>query len=210
MAAFRLTLVRHGTAQGSQAAVFGQTNAALSAQGREQLLARWQALSAQPIDAMASSTLARCADFALDAAASLNLSLHLDRGFSEQHLGTLDGKPKADWLESEQQAWDAWQRDPQQNPLPEGEDWDTFSARTLAAFRQWLAQTPDAEHRLLFAHQGTIKVLLLHAFGLPATRHSQFWLAPAGVVSLWWDDDSEAGWPPLLLGLDNTQPAAAD
>ncbi|MBE9609204.1 histidine phosphatase family protein [Chitinilyticum piscinae] len=205
MSAFRLTLVRHGCATGSHDHVFGSTNAPLSADGRAQLRSRWQQLTAQPVDAIASSTLARCADFALDAAASLGLQLHLAHGFAEQHLGDLDGKSKANWSAQELQAWDDWQRNPQASPLPNGESWDDFSARTLAAFHEWLARTPDAEHRLLFAHQGTIKALLLHAFGLPASRHSQFWVAPAGVVSLWWDNEAN-GWPPMLLALDNTLP----
>ncbi|WP_051304731.1 histidine phosphatase family protein [Chitinilyticum litopenaei] len=202
MSAFRLTLIRHGSAEGSEHAVFGQTNAALSASGRAQLQARWQQLAAQPVDSIAASPLARCADFALDAAANLGLPLHLDRGFAEQDLGVLDGKPKAAWSTAEHVAWDAWQRDPAAHPLPGAESWEAFAGRTLAAFTRWQDASPDAEHRLLLAHQGTIKVLLLHAFGLPASRHSQFWLAPAGIATLWWDDPA-SGWPPLLMGLDN-------
>ncbi|QZA81579.1 histidine phosphatase family protein [Deefgea piscis] len=201
--AFRLTLIRHGVADGAEQAIFGHSNPALSILGREQLAARWTELSAHPVDAIASSTLARAADFALDAAMSLGIALHLERGFDEMNLGSIDGKAKADWSTAEHAAWDAWQNDPAAHPLPDGETWDAFSLRVQTALDKWIA-SGDAEHRVLIAHQGTIKAILLNALGLPAARHSQFWLAPAGCITLWWDQD----WPPMILGIQNHLPDA--
>lgn len=201
---FRLTLIRHGVAEGANEAIFGQSNPRLSALGREQLDARWAALCAQPIDAIASSTLARCADFALDASMSQGLSVHLERGFNEMNLGSIDGKAKSKWSAEEHTAWDLWQQDPEQHPLPEGERWAEFSNRIHTALQTWFA-SGEADHRVLIAHQGTIKAILLAALGLPASRHSQFWLAPAGCVSLWWDEH----WPPMILDISNTLPETA-
>ncbi|MBM5572467.1 MULTISPECIES: histidine phosphatase family protein [Deefgea] len=199
--AFRLTLIRHGVAEGANEAIFGQSNPPLSSLGREQLDLRWAALSAQPIDAIASSTLARCADFALDAAMSLGLAVHLERGFNEMNFGSIDGKAKSEWGLAEHTAWDLWQQDPAQHTLPDGESWAAFSNRIHTALNAWFA-SGEAEHRVLIAHQGTIKAILLAALGLPATRHNQFWLAPAGCVTLWWDEH----WPPMLLDISNTLP----
>ena len=200
---FRLTLIRHGVVEGASEAIFGQSNPPLSALGREQLDLRWAALSAQPIDAIASSTLARCADFALDVAMSLGLAVHLERGFNEMRLGSIDGKAKSEWSVAEHTAWDLWQQDPEQHPLPDGASWADFSSRIHTALNTWFT-SGDAEHRVLIAHQGTIKAILLAALGLPAARHSQFWLAPAGCVTLWWDEN----WPPMLLDISNTLPDA--
>ncbi len=201
--AFRLTLIRHGAAEGASDAIFGQSNPHLSSIGREQMAARWRDLSAHPVDAIASSSLARCADFALDAAMALDIPLHLERGFNEMAMGSIDGKPKQSWSIAEHTAWDLWQQDPEQYPLPEGESWTAFSARIHRALNEWFASA-DAEHRVLIAHQGTIKAILIKALDLPASRHSQFWLAPAGCVTLWWDEN----WPPMLLGISNTLPDA--
>lgn len=201
--AFRLTLIRHGVAEGASEAIFGQSNPPLSSLGREQMAARWRELSAHPVDAMACSSLARCADFALDAAMALDIPLHLERGFNEMAMGSIDGKAKQSWSVAEHTAWDNWQQDPEQYPLPDGESWAAFSNRIHTALNAWFA-SGDAEHRVLIAHQGTIKAILLAALGLPAARHSQFWLAPAGCVSLWWDEN----WPPMLLGISNTLPGS--
>ncbi|QLG88884.1 histidine phosphatase family protein [Chitinibacter bivalviorum] len=196
---FRLTLIRHGEAESAQNAVFGQSNPPLSSLGRAQMLARWQMLSAQPVDAIASSTLARCADFALDCAQQLQVPLHLDHGFQEIHLGSIDGKAKSEWTSEDHTHWDAWQANPQLSPLPAGENWLQFQHRVISALDSWFSQG-EAEHRVLIAHQGTIKAILLAAFGLPAERHQQFWLATAGSVTLWWDEH----YPPMLLELSNT------
>lgn len=197
--ACRLTLIRHGEAEGANEAIFGQSNPPLSNLGRAQLQTRWQMLSAQPVDAIASSTLARCADFALDCAQQLQVPLHLDHGFQEIHLGCIDGKAKAEWSPDDHTHWDSWQRNPRQHPLPNGEGWDDFQQRVLAALDGWFAQG-EAEHRVLIAHQGTIKAILLAVFNLPPERHQQFWLATAGAVTLWWDEH----YPPMLLELSNT------
>ncbi|WP_273431141.1 histidine phosphatase family protein [Chitinibacter tainanensis] len=198
---FRLTLIRHGEAVGASSAIFGHSNPPLSPLGLAQLQARWRGLTSQPIDAIASSTLARCADFALDAAQALGLPLQLEAGFREIHLGSIDGKPKSEWTTEDHTHWDNWQRDPAEFPLPGGEDWLAFQRRVLGALSQWASQG-EAEHRVIIAHQGTIKAIMLFALGLPASRHQQFWLAPGGAVTLWWDEV----YPPLLLEWSNTLP----
>ncbi|WP_373976657.1 histidine phosphatase family protein [Chitinibacter sp. SCUT-21] len=195
----RLTLIRHGEAEGASEAIFGQSNPQLSALGRAQMQARWQMLSAQQVDALASSTLARCADFALDCAQQLQVPLHLDHAFQEIHLGCIDGKAKSEWSDEDHTHWDAWQANPRQSPLPNGEGWDEFQQRVLKALDAWIAQG-EVEHRVLIAHQGTIKAILLAAFNLPPERHQQFWLTTAGSVTLWWDQH----YPPMLLELSNT------
>ncbi|GAA5786879.1 hypothetical protein GCM10007860_28760 [Chitiniphilus shinanonensis] len=199
MTAFRLTLMRHGEAEGSAERLLGHTDPALTAEGWHQMRGRWRQIERHRITAIGSSDLARCAAFARERAQMLELPLQLDDRWRECFFGELDGRLHESYSLEEASAIQAWQRDPLYHPLPGGESWQAFRLRVVDATEQWLG-TSEGGHRVLITHGGVIRTLLTHWLDLPVTRHAQFWLNYAACVSLWWDDS----YPPILLGIDNT------
>lgn len=198
MSSFRLTLLRHGATVAPAGMLIGHTNLSLSPLGEQQLASRNDYFVRIPPSSIASSDLGRCAGFARQLAATSGLDCHIDRNLREMHFGELDGLPKEQWSEQQRAAWALWSHNPVGYTGAGIEGWADFSARVNAAFRLWL-QAGQGDHRVLITHGGVAKALLLEWLGLPAARHSQFWLAHAGMITLYWDDE----YPPVLQGIDN-------
>ncbi|TJZ68607.1 histidine phosphatase family protein [Chitiniphilus eburneus] len=199
MTAFRVTLMRHGEAVDSARRLLGHSDPGLTAEGWHQMRGRWRQIERHRVTSLGSSDLLRCASFAKERAQMLSLPLHLDARWRECDFGALDGRLHESYNVEEANALQAWQRDPQHNPLPGGETWQAFQTRAVMATEQWLA-SGEGGHRVLITHGGVMRALLSHWLDVPSTRHAQFWLNYAASVSLWWDDN----YPPILMGIDNT------
>ncbi|WP_148714068.1 histidine phosphatase family protein [Chitinolyticbacter meiyuanensis] len=199
MSAFRLTLLRHGEAEGSAERLLGHTDPALTGEGWHQLRTRWRQIERHAVTAVGASDLLRCAAFARERAQTLGLPLRLDAGWRECHFGTLDGRVRTELDIDELAALTDWQREPERHTLPGGETWRAFQRRVLDTTEHWLASS-EGSHRVLIAHGGTLRALLSDWLGLHSRRQSQLWLDYAAAVSLWCDD----GYPPILLGIDNS------
>jgi broad specificity phosphatase PhoE len=198
MSSFRLTLLRHGATVAPKGMLIGHTDLPLSPLGEQQLASRNDHFSRFPPSSIGSSDLGRCEGFARQLAAIAGLDCHIDRNLREMNFGELDGLTKALWSKQQQAAWALWSHNPEENTAAGIEGWADFSARVNAACRSWL-QAGQGDHRVLITHGGVAKALLLECLGLPAARHSQFWLAHAGMITLYWDDK----YPPILQGIDN-------
>ncbi|AZN37349.1 histidine phosphatase family protein [Iodobacter ciconiae] len=198
MSSFRLTLLRHGATIAPAGILTGHTDLPLSALGEQQMAGRNNYFSRFPPSSIASSDLCRCAGFARQLAGKAGLDCHIDSKLREMNFGELDGLAKAQWSEAQQAAWALWSQNPEANTGADIESWVSFSARVNAAFRAWL-QVSHGNHRVMITHGGVAKALLLNWLGLPAVRHNQFWLAHAGMITLYWDDE----YLPILQGIDN-------
>ncbi|MFC7418878.1 histidine phosphatase family protein [Iodobacter arcticus] len=198
MSSFRLTLLRHGATVAPAGMLIGHTDLPLSLLGEQQLASRNDHFVRFPPSSIASSDLGRCAGFAQQLAATAGLDCHIDRNLREMSFGELDGLAKSQWSEQQQAVWALWSHNPETNTAVGIESWAGFSARVNVAFRLWL-QAGQGKHRVLITHGGVAKALLLEWLGLPAARHNQFWLAHAGMITLYWDDE----YPPILQGIDN-------
>ncbi|QBC43614.1 histidine phosphatase family protein [Iodobacter fluviatilis] len=195
MSSFRLTLLRHGATTAPAGMLIGHSDWPLSALGVQQLASRAEHFARFPPSSVASSDLCRCADSAQQLAASAGVDCHIDSHLREIHFGELDGL--AERSPAQQIALALWQQDLSANSLGI-EAWTDFSARVATATQAWL-KAGQGEHRVLITHGGVAKALLLDWLGLPLTRHNQLWLAHAGLITLYWDDD----YPPILQGIDN-------
>ncbi|UXY15972.1 histidine phosphatase family protein [Chitiniphilus purpureus] len=204
MSAFRLSLLRHGETEESATRLLGQYDAALTPEGWRQLHLRWRGIERYEVTALASSDLIRCAAFARERTATLGVPLTVHAGWRECHFGVLDGRLRDSLSAEEAGALHEWQRAPEYASLPGGETWHGFQARVQRTTEQWLIDS-EGGHRVLLTHGGVIRALLVGWLGMPANRHAQFWINHAACVSLWWDD----GYPPILLGIDNTLPTLA-
>ncbi|HVZ02943.1 MAG TPA: histidine phosphatase family protein [Dongiaceae bacterium] len=146
----RFVFVRHGrTEWNMRGLVMGQRDIPLDAVGERQAEAAGTLLGRLPLTSVWRSPLGRCR-----ATAAPLLALHRDLpefvldGLKERHWGRFQGLGED-------------QRPARKATPPEGESLADFTRRTLAA----LAAIDDRDLPVVFAHSGTLRVLL-HCLGL--------------------------------------------
>ncbi|XZG70352.1 histidine phosphatase family protein [Chitinibacteraceae bacterium HSL-7] len=188
----KLTLLRHGATTAVAGTLLGHTDAPLSAEGYAAMMRAWSQINRTPVDTLASSDLARCAQFAQER----GIPVTLDAGWREVALGGLDGRHALS--EAERLAWGAWYADPAAGNDFGAESWHDFAERVFATTERWLA-TQSAQHALIVTHGGVMRALLTRWLDLPARSHSQFHVPYAGWVSVEWD----AAWPPILTEISH-------
>lgn len=151
-------LVRHGKPEGG-VRYRGATDDPLSAEGRvrmEQAIA-----SCGAFNAIVTSPLRRCADFAIPLAERSATPLTVEPGLREMHFGEWEGQtPQALMATCPELLRQFWE-DPLAHPPPGAEPFDAFRARVIAA---WHAQLAALEGRssLLIVHGGTVRVILAY------------------------------------------------
>ena len=196
-----VTLLRHGDIDAAERLV-GQTDAALTATGRDAMAAAWTRIALTPVavDAIASSDLRRCAEFARAQARTLALPLQLDAGWRETDFGTWEGRP----LRELEQAHPGWQGAYTAGRLlpPGGEALPAFRARVEATTARWLAGLAGG-HAVLVCHGGVIAALAAHWLALPLDAARRLFVARGGFMQL----SLLAGQPAYLMRLEN--PCAA-
>lgn len=158
-----IDLLRHGETT-RRDAFCGSTDVELSARGWTQL--RDAVRDGAPWDAIFTSPLRRCAEFALECATRWHLPLTIDPRWREMDFGTWEGKSAA---EISARAPDAlarfWAR-PDADPPPHGgESFQHFEARVLEVWNALRRAYPQ-KRVLVVTHGGVIRVLLRQAHGL--------------------------------------------
>lgn len=153
-------LFRHGQVAGP-AALYGKTDVALSDTGRLALSNATQHLP--PPDLIITSPLQRCHAFASQKAEALDCPLKVEADFREMDFGMWDGVP----YREDSPEWPAmgqfWQEPAAVTP-PDGESLQRMQSRVASA---WLAtKTQSQETVWIFAHGGTIRLVLAEILGL--------------------------------------------
>ena len=136
-----IDLLRHGDT--GQRSYRGQLDDSLSALGWSQLRA---AIFGRSWDAIVSSPLRRCAEFAQELAGARRVPLRIDPRLAEYHFGEWQGVPIETLAQEQSEALTQFWMDPVAHPPPGGEP--------FAAFRERLSRALDevAEEQLsLFA-----------------------------------------------------------
>jgi alpha-ribazole phosphatase/probable phosphoglycerate mutase len=158
-----IDLLRHGEPLGG-AKFRGYTDDPLSEQGWAQMRAavrgesRWQVV--------VSSPLLRCAEFAAEFAASLNLPLETEERLKEIGFGEWEGRTSEELMKSAPDCLDLFWRDPARYTPPGGEALEAFAARVTASWRDTLARHAG-KRILLVAHGGVNRVILCHVLQIP-------------------------------------------
>jgi alpha-ribazole phosphatase len=159
----RLDLLRHGETE-LGGGLRGSLDDALTEKGWQQMRA---AVMAQgPWDRLVSSPLQRCARFAEELAAQLELPVELDNALQELHFGAWEGQSAAALMDTDAEALGLFWADPYSFTPPQGEPVVEFSARVLAAVAR-LHVAYAGERVLLISHGGVMRLLLAQARGLP-------------------------------------------
>ncbi|ROM53460.1 histidine phosphatase family protein [Pseudomonas poae] len=158
-----LDLLRHGETE-LGGGLRGSLDDALTAKGWAQM--RAAVVERGPWDRLVSSPLQRCALFAHELGARLNLPVSLEKDLQELHFGAWEGQSAAALMETDAEGLGLFWADPYGFTPPEGEPVSEFSKRVLNAVSR-LHQAYAGERVLLISHGGVMRLLLAQARGLP-------------------------------------------
>ncbi|WP_267224857.1 histidine phosphatase family protein [Dyella silvae] len=184
-----IDLLRHGDT--GQRSYRGQLDDSLSSLGWTQLRA---AIFGRSWDAIVTSPLRRCAEFAHDLATARRAPVRVDERLAEYHFGDWQGVPIETLAQEQGDALTRFWADPVANPPPGAETFAGFRDRLCAALND-VAVEAASQRVLVVTHGGVIRLLRCEAEGrdfgemanieVPhASLHALDWAPPtAGQVS---------------------------
>ncbi|KRP55421.1 alpha-ribazole phosphatase family protein [Pseudomonas trivialis] len=175
-----LDLLRHGETE-LGGGLRGSLDDALTANGWAQM--RAAVVEQGPWDRVISSPLQRCARFAEELGARLNLPVSLEKDLQELHFGAWEGQSAAALMQTDAEGLGLFWADPYNFTPPEGEPVSDFSDRVLGAVSR-LHQAYAGERVLLISHGGVMRLLLARARGLPRERLLNVEVGHGGLFSL--------------------------
>jgi alpha-ribazole phosphatase/probable phosphoglycerate mutase len=116
--------------------------------------------------AVVSSPLLRCAEFAAELAGRIDIPLETEARFQEIGFGEWEGRTYDELRLSDPDHLELFWRDPARHTPPGGEKLDTFIERVSVAWQELLCRH-SGKHILLVAHGGVNRVILCHALQIP-------------------------------------------
>ncbi|MDB6446693.1 MULTISPECIES: alpha-ribazole phosphatase family protein [Pseudomonas] len=176
----RLDLLRHGETE-LGGGLRGSLDDALTAKGWEQM--HTAVAQGGPWDRLVSSPLQRCARFAEQLGARLNVPVHLEKDLQELHFGAWEGRSAAALMDTDAEALGQFWADPYRFTPPDGEPVLAFSTRVLAAVDR-LHAAYAGQRVLLVSHGGVMRLLLARARGLPREQLLNVEVAHGALFSL--------------------------
>lgn len=175
-----LDLLRHGETE-LGGGLRGSLDDALTDRGWQQM--RAAVVDRGPWDRVVSSPLQRCAQFAAEFAAWLEVPLSLEKDLQELHFGAWEGQSTAALMQTDAEGLGLFWNDPYTFTPPEGEPVSAFSERVLGAVSR-LHQAYAGERVLLISHGGVMRLLLARARGLPREQLLSVEVGHGGLFSL--------------------------
>ncbi|WP_338487717.1 alpha-ribazole phosphatase family protein [Pseudomonas trivialis] len=175
-----LDLLRHGETE-LGGGLRGSLDDALTANGWAQM--RAAVVEQGPWDRVISSPLQRCARFAEELGARLDLPVSLEKDLQELHFGAWEGQSAAALMQTDAEGLGLFWADPYNFTPPEGEPVSDFSERVLGAISR-LHQAYAGERVLLISHGGVMRLLLARARGLPREQLLNVEVGHGGLFSL--------------------------
>lgn len=175
-----IDILRHGEPVGGSR-YRGQIDDPLSEKGWLQM--RTAVQGRDEWQQIVSSDLARCADFARELGGRLAVDVELEPAFREVGFGRWEGKSASELLAEDPEGTAAFWRDPINNTPPGAEPLPVFHQRVISAW-QSLLERHRGKHLLLVGHAGMMRILLLHALGLPLESFYRFDPRNASMVRL--------------------------
>lgn len=192
-----VTVLRHGAVDGRAHVFRGVLNDPLSARGATQMQ---QALVRCPVadfDAVATSPLKRCHEFAATYATQHNLPLRVLSQFGELAFGDWEGLTPAEVAARNPEEYQTFSATHGVHAPPNGESLTQLRARISLGWHEWLARD-DGAHRLLITHAGVMRALLMELFGFTPAQAFQITLPEAACLRISWLH----GQPPFLLSIN--------
>jgi alpha-ribazole phosphatase/probable phosphoglycerate mutase len=190
-----LDLMRHGEPVGGRK-YRGQLDDPLSEKGWEQM--RRAVGEHCPWQAIVSSPLLRCADFARELAARRGLPLDIDNRLVELGFGAWEGRTADDLIAADPEALVRFRRDPVAHAPPGAEPLARFRGRILEAWNV-LHEQHRGKHVLVIAHAGVIRMMVAHALDIPLQHIFRLQVPSAGITRLRLESDGDDLFPQLLF-----------
>lgn len=158
-----IDLMRHGEPKGGRR-YRGQIDDPLSDRGWAEM--REAAAAPPPWDRILSSPLRRCAEFAAELAARLEVPLEIDERLREAGFGVWEGRSADEIRAADPGGIARFYQDPLHSRPAGAEPLEQFSRRVIAAFED-VARRSGYRHSLLVTHAGVIRTVIAHVLGAP-------------------------------------------
>ncbi len=195
MADVSIDLLRHGEPEGG-VRFRGWVDDPLSAAGWEQM--RSAAGETCHWDAVVTSPLRRCAEFAAELAGRHRLPLETDPRFKEMGFGAWEGLTPAEVARNDAARLENFWRDPAAFPPPGGESLAAVQARVAEGWRDLLAK--HAGRRvLLVCHGGVIRLVLAEVLGIPLPKLFRLHVPFASLSRIRVEGEGESVLPQLVF-----------
>lgn len=191
----RVDLIRHGEPVGGRK-YRGRTDDPLSDKGWAQM--RAAVGDARPWQAIISSTLSRCMEFARELAARHALPLEPEPRLIELGFGSWEGHTPEELRREDPERLVRFWDDPLSHAPPGAEPLAQFEQRVLEAWRELIARH-GGRHVLIVAHAGVIRAIVAHVLGVPLKHIFRVQVPSAGVTRIEIEQDGGYVLPRLVF-----------
>jgi broad specificity phosphatase PhoE len=175
-----VVIIRHGQSQGNAEGRFGgHTDTPLSPRGRKQAQATAKALASEKFSAIYSSDLPRAIETASPLAKLVGIPLETSDALRERSVGVMEGLTFEEAAEQHPEQYQALLHRDFEHVLAGGESYRQTLDRASRQLDEAIEQHKGGRIAL-FAHTGTICILILHLMGaLDAPDLKPVWIATA-------------------------------
>jgi broad specificity phosphatase PhoE len=161
-----LNLLRHGETSAGHKFI-GSSDVRLTEKGWQQMTRTVE--GGNSYEAVISSPLRRCLDFAKQYADSNNISLSIEDALRELYFGDWENKSSETIWQTQQEDLKSFWQDPVNNTPPNAESLKEFNKRVNSCLENILTEN-RAGKILLVAHAGTIKIILANILSMPLIK----------------------------------------
>jgi broad specificity phosphatase PhoE len=178
MRSTHVLIIRHGQSQGNAEGRFGgHTDTPLSPLGRRQAEATARALANEKFSAIYTSDLPRAIETATPLAKLTGVRLQITDALRERSVGVMEGLTFEEAAEQHPEQYQALLRRDFEHVLVGGESYRQTLDRASRLLDEAIEQHKGGRI-VLFAHTGTICILILHLMGaLDAPELKPVWIA---------------------------------
>lgn len=188
-------MIRHGEPVGGRK-YRGQTDDPLSEKGWQQM--RNAVADHRPWDAIVTSPLLRCREFARELSQRHSIPLHEEPRLKEIGFGCWEGKTAEQLMQSQHDILVAFWSDPVNNRPQGAEPLLDFQRRIVSAWQDLLA-THAGKHILIVCHAGTIRMSLQHILDMPPGHVFRINVANAGITRIKIEHHEQETFPRLVF-----------
>lgn len=188
-------LMRHGEPVGGKK-YRGQMDDPLSEKGWAQM--RAAVADHCPWNAIVSSSLRRCREFAEELASRHALPLRIDPRFMEIGFGEWEGRTAAELLQEDSERLHRFWSDPLNNTPPGAESLAELRQRVIGAWNALLEEY-RGQHVLLVGHAGMMRMIIRHVLDMPLDRLFRLQVAQAGISRIRIDGEGTDALPQLVF-----------